>query len=153
MEELKKKVIENLFNTQIQNKRNIEVKEDTIIVLGFCEYDKNNEKNSYCVMGKYQYGQMHYSVELTDAVVLENIDDETFEPFNPFVKLDSTFIETAEFWRLPTDDEYRLYTELYPKHEIMKSLEFLISIVNDESVVGEDFDDTFEFIKERFKKC
>ena len=42
--ELKKKVIENLFNTQIQNKRDIEVPNDTIIVLGFVEYDKNNKK-------------------------------------------------------------------------------------------------------------
>lgn len=151
MEELKKKVIENLFNTQIQNKRDIEIPNDTIIVLGFVEYDKNNKKNSYCVMGKYQGGQMHYSVDLIDAIVLEWVNYKRFEYSNPFDKLSQTYIETADFWRLPTDDEYKLYTKIYYNHEIIKSLEYLISIVKDESVVSEDFDDIFEFVKDTFK--
>ena len=117
IEELKRKVLENLYNPNIRNYRDIDIKNGDLIVLGFVHVN-----NSYIAMGQYQFGDMHNSVNIVNCIEIE-VKDLFGEKINPFNKEKELDIETAQFWRIATDTESELYYNLYPHFDVINSID------------------------------
>lgn len=108
-EELLKKVQANVYNVPNKKENEINVLNGTLIVLGYQEI-YNGEKHSFSLMGKYESGDLSL-VYLNDSFVLEHT---SLNPINdendlPMVTMEDDYMETAEWWRTPTDEEMKLY--------------------------------------------
>jgi hypothetical protein len=141
IEELKRKVLENLYNENIRNYRDIDVKNGDLIVLGFV-----HPNNSYIAMGQYQFGDMHNFVNIVNGVEIETKD--TFgEKINPFNKEKELDIETAQFWRIATDTESELYYNLYPHFDVINSIDKFLEESKYCDIDEEDLINLLNYIK------
>lgn len=131
--ELYKKVLVSLYKPILQNKRDIDIPVDTTIVLGFFEI-QNGIPNSYTIMGKYQYGNMHYEVVLNDVLILDNCDNGNVR--NDLRRFKESYTQTVKWWRVPTDDEMKLYRKMFPHIELIDMIDQTIRDIEDE-----DFED------------
>lgn len=127
--ELYKKVLISLYKGILQNQRDIDIPVGTTIVLGFFE-TKNGIPNSYTIMGSYQYGDMHNEVVLKNVLVLDNCDNGTVK--NDLRRFKEAYAQTAEWWRVPTDNEMRLYREMYPHLDLIDDIDQTIREIEDE---------------------
>lgn len=112
-EELLKKVQEKIYNVPNKKENEINVPNGTLIVLGY-QIVQNKEDYSFSLMGKYESGELSL-VYLNDSLVLEHtssfpINDESNLPM---VTMEDDYMETAEWWRTPTDEEMELYNMVY----------------------------------------
>lgn len=126
--ELYKKVLISLYQT-MQNKRDIDIPVGTTIVLGFFE-TQNGIPNSYTIMGSYQYGDMHNEVVLKNVLVLDNCDNGIVK--NDLRRFKESYTQTAQWWRVPTDNEMRLYREMYPHLDLIDDIDQTIREIEDE---------------------
>lgn len=127
--ELYKKVLISLYKGILQNQRDIDIPVGTTIVLGFFE-TKNGIPNSYTIMGSYQYGDMHNEVVLKNVLVLDNCDNGTVK--NDLRRFKEAYTQRAEWWRVPTDNEMRLYREMYPHLDLIDDIDQTIREIEDE---------------------
>lgn len=127
--ELYKKVLISLYKGILQNQRDIDISVGTTIVLGFFE-TQNGIPNSYTIMGSYQYGDMHNEVVLKNVLVLDNCDNGTVK--NDLGRFKEAYTQTAEWWRVPTDNEMRLYREMYPHLDLIDDIDQTIREIEDE---------------------
>lgn len=127
--ELYKKVRSSLYQGILQNQRDIDIPVGTTIVLGFFEKVGKNEPNSYTIMGAYQYGDMHNEVVLKNVLILDNYDCGFKQ--NTLRRLKESYTQTAEWWRVPTDNEMRLYREMYPHLDLIDGIDQMIREVED----------------------
>lgn len=126
--ELYKKVLISLYQT-MQNKRDIDIPVGTTIVLGFFE-TQNGIPNSYTIMGSYQYGDMHNEVVLKNVLVLDNCENGIVK--NDLRRLKESYTQTAKWWRVPTDNEMRLYREMYPHLDLIDGIDKTIRDIEDD---------------------
>ena len=110
-EVLLKKVQENVYRVPSNQSEEIDVAKGTIIVLGWQEY-RDNALYSFALMGKYESGDIS-DVYLNDSVVLELTPLTQADVDMPLTTMEDNYMETAEWWRLPTDEEMELYNMVY----------------------------------------
>lgn len=111
-EVLLKKVQENVYRVPSNQSEEIDVAKGTIIVLGWQEY-RDNALYSFALMGKYESGII-CEVYLNDSVVLELTPlTQGDAELIPLATMEDDYMETAEWWRLPTDEEMELYNIVY----------------------------------------
>lgn len=113
-EELLKKVQENVYRVPSNQSEEIDVVKGTIIVLGWQEY-RDNALYSFALMGKYESGNIS-DVFLNNSVVLELTPlTQGDAELIPLATEEKDYMETAEWWRIPTDEEMELYNLIYNK--------------------------------------
>ena len=110
-EVLLKKVQENVYRVPSNQSEEIDVVKGTIIVLGWQEY-RDNALYSFALMGKYESGNIS-DVFLNNSVVLELTPLTQTAVDIPLATEEKDYMETAEWWRLPTDEEMELYNIVY----------------------------------------
>ena len=145
-----KLVQSNVYTKNLQNQREIDIQHGDMIVLGYHEMTKNG-LNSYAVMGVYDYGDLNYSVNLTNTLILE-----TTTPYsircNALDKQNEDYIDCASWWRIPTDNEMELYNMLYPKNSLIKDIEKIISEIESDDLNLDEIVDSLTYIKEEIEK-
>lgn len=112
--QLYKSVLENLHNPMLKNVRDIDIQKKDIIVLG---YSKGNgrrvnemNKDSFVMMGKFISDDLDWlHIELEDTLVLDTSQESEVLSICD----GDDYIETAEWWRIPTDDEMKLYNTMF----------------------------------------
>jgi hypothetical protein len=127
--ELYKKVLTHLYQGILQNQRDIDIPVGTTIVLGFFERVGKNEPNSYTIMGEYQYGDMHNEVILNNVLILDNCDNGIVR--NELRRFKESYTQTAEWWRVPSDNEMRLYREMFPHLDLIDNIDKTIREIED----------------------
>lgn len=108
--DLYSRVNENVHNPMLQNTRPIDVQAGTLITLGY-----KDDNSSFALMGIYQEGDINphdYFVELTNTLIIHLTDITTVKLFD---MRNSDTMETAEWWRVATDDEVKLYKDQFSK--------------------------------------
>lgn len=138
---MEKPTIEKLLNPNIRNYRDIDLKAECLIVLGW----DNGDDGHYVTMGEYQCGHMHNSVYLKDTLELANSNC-TLE------REERADVETAEWWRTPTDEEVRYYHSIYKAREFEKEMDYIIDNIKEDWFDKDDICDRLEEIKQLIRK-
>lgn len=141
------KIKKNVLNKSIRNYREIDVPRGTIVVLG---YDKDDDKiggdKAYAIMGEYNGGEIKYIVSLKDYLELYQVNPQGVE----ISSMDygcKTEMETAMWWRVPTDEEMEFYNMVYAKNVICKDINKLISEIESGAMEDEDIIEYLEDLK------
>lgn len=148
------KVKENVLDNAPRNYREIDVPRGTIIVLGYDDRKSVCRDGSvaYVIMGVYSGGEMKYIVNLTDFLELRHINIKGIDVDS---KLDfgcETEMETAFWWRVPTDEEMEFYNMVYAKNVICKDINKLISEIESGAMDDEDIIEYLEDLKSSIMK-
>ena len=143
------KVKENVLDNAPRNYREIDVPQGTIIVLGYDERKGafSSGDKAYAIMGAYNGGEMKYVVSLSDFLELCQINAKGIEICS---KLDygcETEMDTAMWWRVPTDEEMDFYNMVYAKNVICKDINKLISEIEGGGMNDEDIIEYLEDLK------
>ena len=143
------KVKENVLDNAPRNYREIDVPQGTIIVLGYDERkgDFSSGDKAYAIMGAYNGGEMKYVVSLLDFLELCHINAKGIDIGS---KLDfgcETEMDTAMWWRVPTDEEMEFYNMVYAKNVICKDINKLISEIEGGGMNDEDIIEYLEDLK------
>lgn len=144
------KVKENVLDNAPRNYREIDVPQGTIIVLGYDERKSvcsGSGDVAYAIMGAYNGGEIKYSVSLLDFLELCEINAKGIEICS---KLDygcETEMDTAMWWRVPTDEEMEFYNMVYAKNVICKDINKLISEIESGAMNDEDIIEYLEDLK------
>ena len=146
MKEIISKVLENVDLDILKNYRDIDLKDGDLIVTGW-----NFSNSAYIIMGVYKGGDIHTNVELENTIVLKDVEKGE-ESKIKFLKEDYAMMETAEWWRTPTDNEVKLYYQTYKEYDVIKHIDELISHIEDDIVDNEDIIDTLSYIKDFIKR-
>ena len=126
--------VQKNVHTIPNNKRNIDIPLETIIVLGYTQgqqircHETNN--TSFVMMGKFVADDYNWDyIELRETIVLDshNINSDSCEDDILFVTQGEDHIETAEWWRIPTDDEMKLYNHIFNKNSPIYQIGNLIN--------------------------
>jgi hypothetical protein len=143
------KVKANALNKSIRNYRDFrgEIKEGTLIVMGFDNIEINNV--AYAIMGVYKDGNIEYAT-------LEN----SLDFFHIFCGKDNSLlenneeceVETAEWWRIPTDDEIKLYEMIYQKQPLLRDFKEFIKEVENNEVDYNEIVETLHIFKDMIEK-
>lgn len=145
-----KLVQSNVYTKNLQNQREIDIQNGDMIVLGYYEITKEG-RNSYVVMGVYDDGELNYSVNLTNTLILE-ITTPYSTKCNALDKQDEDYIDCASWWRIPTDNEMELYNMLYPKNSLIKYIEKIISEIESNELNLDEIIDSLTYIKEEIEE-
>ena len=145
MEEIIKRMNEKSFLKVLKNYRDIDIKEDSLIVLGWEE-----NESAYSIMGIYKGGNMYDSVELKNTIVLRNIS-RGFD-ITDYIKEESAQIETADWWRTPTDDEVKFYHHNYKKTDVINHINKLIKEIKLEMLTDNEIMEYLNDIKDSIDK-
>lgn len=141
------KVKKNVLNKSIRNYREIDVPRGTIVVLG---YDKDDDKiggdKAYAIMGEYNGGEIKYIVSLKDYLELYQVNPQGVEISSMDYGCE-TEMETAMWWRVPTDEEMEFYNMVYAKNVICKDINKLISEIESGAMEDEDIIEYLEDLK------
>lgn len=125
MRELKSRIIANIKNVDAPlNKREIGVRNNDLIVLGFIERNGADITNAYVLMGRYEEGKMNETIYFYDGMVLFSTYPN--DVIGNRIENEDGFIETHEWWRIPTDDEIALYENVYYGDLIKVELEHIL---------------------------
>lgn len=141
------KIKKNVLNKSIRNYREIDVPRGTIVVLG---YDKDDDKiggdKAYAIMGEYNGGEIKYIVSLKDYLELYQVNPQGVEISSMDYGCE-TEMETAMWWRVPTDEEMEFYNMVYAKNVICKDINKLISEIESGAMEDEDIIEYLEDLK------
>lgn len=112
--QLYKSVLENLHNPMLKNVRDIDIQKEDIIVLGYSKGKgrRVNEmnKDSFVMIGKFISDDLDWlHIELEDTLVLDTSQESEVLSICD----GDDYIETADWWRIPTDDEMKLYNTMF----------------------------------------
>lgn len=112
--QLYKSVLENLHNPMLKNVRDIDIQKGDIIVLGYSKGKgrRVNEmnKDSFVMMGKFISDDLDWlHIELENTLVLDTSQESEVLGICD----GDDYIETADWWRIPTDDEMKLYNTMF----------------------------------------
>lgn len=112
--QLYKSVLENLHNPMLKNVRDIDIQKEDIIVLGYSKGKgrRVNEmnKDSFVMMGKFISDDLDWlHIELENTLVLDTSQESEVLSICD----GDDYIETADWWRIPTDDEMKLYKTMF----------------------------------------
>jgi hypothetical protein len=112
--QLYKSVLENLHNSMLKNVRDIDIQKGDIIVLGYSKGKgrRVNEmnKDSFVMMGKFISDDLDWlHIELENTLVLDTSQESEVLSICD----GDDYIETADWWRIPTDDEMKLYNTMF----------------------------------------
>lgn len=112
--QLYKSVLENLHNPMLKNVRDIDIQKGDIIVLGYSKGKgrRVNEmnKDSFVMMGKFISDDLDWlHIELENTLVLDTSQESEVLSICD----GDDYIETADWWRIPTDDEMKLYNTMF----------------------------------------
>lgn len=152
----REKIIEKWSNVKVnvldnapRNYREIDVPQGTIIVLGYDDRKSvcRSGDVAYVMMGAYNGGEMKYTVSLLDFLELYQINAKGIDISS---KLDygcETDMETAMWWRVPTDEEMEFYNMVYAKNVICKEINKLISEIEGGSMTDDDIIEYLEDLK------
>ena len=139
----------NVLDNAPRNYREIDVPQGTIIVLGYDDRKSvcSNGDRAYAIMGAYNGGEMKYVVSLLDFLELCQINAKGIDIGS---KLDygcETEMDTAMWWRVPTDEEMEFYNMVYVKNVICKDINKLISEIEGGGMNDEDIIEYLEDLK------
>lgn len=143
------KVKENVLDNAPKNYREIDVPQGTIIVLGYDDR-KDGCKNgdiAYAIMGVYSGGEMKYVANLTDFLELHHLNQKGIDVASKLEFGCETEMETAMWWRVPTDEEMEFYNMVYAKNVICKDINKLISEIEGGGMTDEDIIEYLEDLK------
>ena len=118
--------VQKNVHTIPNNKRDIDIPLETIIVLGYTE----TNDTSFVMMGKFLADDYNWGyIELRETIVLDshNINSDSCNDDILFVTQGEDHIETAEWWRIPTDDEMKLYNHIFNKNSPIYQIGNLIN--------------------------
>lgn len=112
--QLYKSVLKNLHNPMLKNERDIDIQKGDIIVLGYSKGEGRRvtemNKDSFVMMGKFISDDLDWlHVELEDTLVLDTSQESEVLSICD----GDDYIETADWWRIPTDDEMKLYNTTF----------------------------------------
>ena len=137
---LLEKVLNNLFNESIRNYRsNLNVGENTILVFGY-----DQPESSYVFMGQFVEGNLYFLTTKNNLILANssNVSDVGKKYTN------EEFSDAMVWWRIPTDDEMKLY---YSKYENLALIEDLQSILDDEQYIQTIDTDVLDTLKRCYK--
>jgi hypothetical protein len=146
---LHNKVMNNLYNPILQNKREIDLQIGDLIVMG---YNRTNCGNAYVEMGIYNGGEIDtMDVDLSKTIIIDYaVNDVTKEDAILATEKNSTF-ECAEWWRTPTDDEKRLYCAIYKNYTLLNDINKVLNSVIEEKYNNDDIIDILTIIKSKLE--
>lgn len=125
--ELLERVQETAFNPLLQNYRNIDITKGSLIVLGYsCPNSTATQK--FVVMGKYLGGELQFA-EISNSIEIVNVPDTT-RVLEKFYEED--VVETADWWRTPTDDEVELYYSVFKDLDVENDFNKLIKDIEND---------------------
>jgi hypothetical protein len=157
----REKIIEKWSNVKMivldnapRNYREIDVPRGTIIVLGYDERKSavSSGDKAYAIMGAYNGGEMKYSVSLLDFLELCQINAKGIEISSKLNFGCETEMETAMWWRVPTDEEMDFYNMVYAKNVICKDINKIISEIEGGGMTEEDIIEYLEDLKSSIVK-
>lgn len=147
--ELIKKVQSTIMEHTIFTRYNIPLNESELVVLGYSHNDENGiGSKQYICIGEFIEGELGSGVYLRNSVVLSHIKyDFPNQEITPHIDDEKDTIDDEcvwgdafEFWRLPTDDEIKLYKLMvHTNNYYLKEFEKLVwKYSNEESVYLDD---------------
>jgi hypothetical protein len=142
----------NALNKSIRNYRDLkgEIKEGTLIVMGFDERENPFPYNrAYAIMGIYKGGNIGYA-SLENYLEFYNMKDGSDISSLTYDK--ECEMETANWWRIPTDDEIKLYGMIYEKYGLLKDFDNFINEVENEELNNDEILETLCIFKDLIEK-
>lgn len=137
---LLEKVLNNLFNESIRNYRsNLNVGENTILVFGY-----DQPECSYVFMGQFVEGNLYFLTTKNNLILANSSNRSDVGKKDP----NEEFSDAMVWWRIPTDDEMKLY---YRKYENLALMEDLQSILDDEQYIQTIDNDVLDTLKRCYK--
>ena len=124
-----------------------EIKEGTLIVMGFDNIEICN--NAYAIMGIYKDGNIEYATleNYLDFFQITNGNDKSLLEYDEECEM-----ETAEWWRIPTDDEIKLYEMIYQKYPLLKDFKKFIKEVECNELDNNEIVETLNIFKDMIEK-
>lgn len=126
--------VQKNIHTIPNNKRDIDIPLETIIVLGYTKGQQIRNKqpniNSFVIMGKFIDDAWDWNrIDLLNTIVLDTDDLKSSSDNDEllFATHGEDYIETADWWRIPTDDEMKLYNHIFNKNSPINRIENLIT--------------------------
>lgn len=112
------------------NTREIDIPKGKLIVLGFIERVSKGGtiNNAYVMMGVYEDGSIESIVYFKNGMVLFATDAD--ESIGDKISADDSFMETHNWWRIPTDDEITLYENVY-KSSLLDKVNYILDNLDD----------------------
>ena len=137
---LLEKVLNNLFNESIRNYRsNLNVGENTILVFGY-----DQPECSYVFMGQFVEGNLYFLTTKNNLILANSSNRSDVGKKDP----NESFADAMVWWRIPTDDEMKLY---YRYYENLALIEDLQSILDDEQYIQTIDNDVLDTLKRCYK--
>jgi hypothetical protein len=137
---LLEKVLNNLFNESIRNYRsNLNVGENTILVFGY-----DQPECSYVFMGQFVEGNLYFLTTKNNLILANSSNRSDVGKKDP----NEIFADAMVWWRIPTDDEIKLY---YRKYENLALMEDLQVIFDDEEYIQTIDNDILDTLKRCYK--
>lgn len=137
---LLEKVLNNLFNKSIRNYRsNLNVGENTILVFGY-----DQPECSYVFMGQFVEGNLYFLTTKNNLILANSSNVSDIGKKDP----KALFSDAMVWWRIPTDDEIKLYYKIY---ENLALIEDLQSILDDEQYIQTIDTDVLDTLKRCYK--
>lgn len=137
---LLEKVLNNLFNESIRNYRsNLNVGENTILVFGY-----DQPECSYVFMGQFVEGNLYFLTTKNNLILANSSNRSDVGKKDP----NEEFSDAMVWWRIPTDDEMKLY---YRYYENLALIEDLQSILDDEGYIQTIDNDVLDTLKRCYK--
>ena len=152
------KVKQNVLNDCMKNHRDIDLQFGDLIVLGYDDL-KNTDSNNgddrvYVTMGIYLNEDGINSmgnVNLKDTIDLYHIDCHFKEKKYIDKCNGESYMETAKWWRTPTDDEVALYNTFFSTRTICKELDYIINELGEGTLSDDDIAELLISIKEKLQ--
>lgn len=137
---LLEKVLSNLFNESNRNYRlNLNVGENTILVFGY-----DQPQCSYVFMGQFVEGNLYFLTTKNNLILADSANVSEIGKKYP----NEVFADAMVWWRIPTDDEIKLY---YSKYENIALMEDLQVLLDDEDCIKNIDDDIVNTLKRCYK--
>ena len=147
--ELIKKIQSTIMEHTIFTRYDIPLRESELVVVGYSYKDEEGiGSKQYVCIGEFIEGELGSGVYLRNSVVLSHIKyDFPNQEITPHIDdekdtIDDEYVwgDAFEFWRLPTDDEIKLYKLMvHTNNYYLKEFEKLVwKYSNEESVYLDD---------------
>ena len=148
--QLKAKVEETFFNRLLRNYRDeIPVTDGQLVVFGY----ENEGLCAYIYIGEFIGGDLYCHTCKNSLILLNKhiVNDKVIE--EKFIKDEKEQCADAmSWWRVPTDDECKLYYQYYPQYEIIKHINRVLEEYEIGCGIDEDYViDIFKQIKNLIK--
>lgn len=148
--------VQKNVHTIPNNKRDIDIPLETIIVIGYTKGQQiRNEEpniNSFVMMGKFIADDSDWDrIDLLDTIVLDtyNVNPSPHNDELLFATKGEDYIETADWWRIPTDDEMKLYCHFFNKNSPINRIRNLIAQCKNDKThsVLEELEEIYKLLK------